>query len=188
MLSIINGNLWGGFIADLLYVNLVPPGNFLDIIGDKRNLGSTFGLSQIDWFLLQKAQCRRTFKGAGRILLRHVVVAASRWHHDFHLRSFKFVPSQLASCEGTRVPQGTKDEFWQGIDQNRPTTFSTTAFSDKSRSNSKNVKTKTNKMMGWIENGPKKIWPDFSSVKPFRQKRQCRVLDLSVLCSQPSKI
>ncbi len=31
---------------------------------------------------------------------------------------------------------------------------STTAFSDKSHSNSKNVKAKTNTMMGWIENGP----------------------------------
>ena len=58
------------------------------------------------------------------------------------------------SCEGFRVPQGTEDEFWQGIDQNRPTKFPTTAFSDKSHSNSKNVKTKINKMMGWIENGP----------------------------------
>jgi len=38
-------------------------------------------------------------------------------------------------------------------DQNRPTKFPTTAFSDKSHSNSKKVKTKKNKMMGWIENG-----------------------------------
>jgi hypothetical protein len=64
------------------------------------------------------------------------------------------VPTQQVSCEGTRVPKGTKDEFWQGIDQNRPTKFPTTAFSDKSRSNSKKVKKKTTKMMGMIENGP----------------------------------
>ncbi len=52
----------------------------------------------------------------------------------------------------------TLDEFWRGIDQKRPTKFPTTVFSDKSHSNSKNVKTKINKkMMGWIENGPKKI-------------------------------
>jgi len=38
--------------------------------------------------------------------------------------------------------------------KNRPTKFPTTAFSDKSHSNSKKVKTKKNKMMGWIENGP----------------------------------
>ncbi len=50
--------------------------------------------------------------------------------------------------------QGTEDESWQGIDKNRPTKFPTTEFSDKSHSNSKNVKTKINKMMGWIENGP----------------------------------
>ena len=56
------------------------------------------------------------------------------------------------SCEGFRVPQGY--ECWWGIDQNRPTKFPTTAFSDKSHSYSKNVKTKINKMMGWIENGP----------------------------------
>jgi hypothetical protein len=32
--------------------------------------------------------------------------------------------------EGFRVlvPQGTEDEFWRGIDQNRPTKFPTTAF------------------------------------------------------------
>jgi hypothetical protein len=58
------------------------------------------------------------------------------------------------SCDGTTVPQGTKDEFWRGIDQNRPTKLPTTAFSDKSHYNSKKVKTKKNKMMGWIENGP----------------------------------
>jgi len=33
-------------------------------------------------------------------------------------------------------------------------TLPTTAFSDKSHYNSKKVKTKKNKMMGWIENGP----------------------------------
>ncbi len=57
----------------------------------------------------------------------------------------------------TVVPRGTEDEFWRGIDQNRPTKFPTTAFSDKSHSKSKKVKTKKNKMMGWIENGPTKI-------------------------------
>ncbi len=41
--------------------------------------------------------------------------------------------------------QGTEDEFWQGIDQNRPTKFPTTEFSDKSHSNSKNVKTRRTK-------------------------------------------
>jgi len=45
------------------------------------------------------------------------------------------------------IPRGTEDEFWQGIDQNRPTKFPTTAFSDKRNSNSKKVKTKKNKMM-----------------------------------------
>ncbi len=50
MLSIVNGNLWGGFIADLSYVNFVPLGDFLDINGDIINLGSTFGRSQIDLF------------------------------------------------------------------------------------------------------------------------------------------
>ena len=36
-----------------------------------------------------------------------------------------------------------------------PTTqFPTTAFSDKIPSNSKKVKTKRNRMMGWIEKGP----------------------------------
>ncbi len=83
-------------------------------------------------------KCRTTIEGAGRIFLRHAVVAASRWHHDFNRRSFKFVPTQLVSCEGTRVPQGTEDEFWWRIDQNRPTKLPTTAFSDKSHSNSKN--------------------------------------------------
>ena len=66
--------------------------------------------------------------------------------------------AQQVSCTGTleyfTCLQGTKDQFWQEIDQNRPTKFPTTAFSDKSHSNSKNVKTKINKMMGWIENGP----------------------------------
>ncbi len=42
------------------------------------------------------------------------------------------------------MPQGTEDEFWRGIDHNRPTKFPTTAFSDKSHSNSKNVKTMIN--------------------------------------------
>jgi hypothetical protein len=68
------------------------------------------------------------------------------------------VPTQQVSCDGiSRVllhTSGTKDEFWRGINQNRPTKFPTTAFSDKSHSNSKKVKTKKNKMMGWIENGP----------------------------------
>jgi hypothetical protein len=68
------------------------------------------------------------------------------------------VPTQQVSCDGTLeyfyIPQGTEDEFWRGINQNRPTKFPTTAFSDKSHSNSKKVKTKKNKMMGWIENGP----------------------------------
>jgi hypothetical protein len=52
------------------------------------------------------------------------------------------------SCEGFRVPQpqGTEDEFWRGIDQNRPTKIPTTAFLDKS------LKTTKNKMMGLIEN------------------------------------
>jgi hypothetical protein len=58
------------------------------------------------------------------------------------------------SCDGTTVPQGTEDEFWQGINQNRPTKLPTTAFSDKSHNYRKKVKTKKNKMMGWIENGP----------------------------------
>ena len=67
--------------------------------------------------------------------------------------------AQQVSCTGTleyfTCLQGTKDQFWQGIDQtNQPTKFPTTAFSDKSHSNSKNVKTKINKMMGWIENRP----------------------------------
>jgi len=52
------------------------------------------------------------------------------------------------------IPRGTEDEFWQRIDQNRSTKLPTTAFSDKSHSNSKKVKTKKNKMRGWIENGP----------------------------------
>jgi hypothetical protein len=92
------------------------------------------------------------------------------------------VPTQQVSCDGTLeyfyiprggtedldefwhgtleyfyIPRGGTedlDEFWRGIDQNRPTKFPTTAFSDKSHSNSKKVKTKKNKMMGWIENGP----------------------------------
>jgi len=70
------------------------------------------------------------------------------------------VPTQHVSCDGTPeyfyILRGTEDEFWQGIDQNRPTKFPTTAFSDKSNSNtnSKKVKTKKNKMMGWIENRP----------------------------------
>ena len=46
--------IYGGFIADLSYVNLVPHGDFLDINGDKINLGSTFCRSQIDLFLPQK--------------------------------------------------------------------------------------------------------------------------------------
>ncbi len=46
------------------------------------------------------------------------------------------------------IHRGTEDEFWRGIDQNRPAKFPTTAFSDKSRSNSKKVKTKTKRMMG----------------------------------------
>ena len=66
--------------------------------------------------------------------------------------------AQQVSCDGTleyfTYFQGTEDEFWQEIDQNRPTKFPTTAFSDKSHSNSKKVKTKKNKMMVWIENGP----------------------------------
>jgi hypothetical protein len=33
------------------------------------------------------------------------------------------MPTQLVSCEGTRVPQGTKDEFWQGIDRADQTNF-----------------------------------------------------------------
>jgi len=70
------------------------------------------------------------------------------------------VPTQQVSCDGTLeyfyIPRGTEDEFWRGIDQNRPTKFPTTAFSDNSHSNSKKVKTKKNKMMGWIENGPEK--------------------------------
>ena len=36
----------GGFIADLSYLNFVPLGDFLDINGDKINLGSTFGRSR----------------------------------------------------------------------------------------------------------------------------------------------
>ncbi len=88
------------------------------------------------------ARCRRTFVGARRILLWHAVV----------------VPTQQVSCDGTLeyfyIPRGTEDEFWRGIDQNRPTKFPTTVSSDKSHSNSKKVKTKKNKMMGWIENGP----------------------------------
>ena len=45
-------------------------------------------------------------------------------------------------------------------------------------SNSKKVK---NKMMGWIENGPSKFWPDFSSINTLPPKSKCGVLDLSVL-------
>jgi hypothetical protein len=67
------------------------------------------------------------------------------------------IPGEV-SCDGTleyfTYFQGIEDEFRQGIDQNRPTKFPTTVFSDKSHSNSKNVKTKKNKMMGWIENEP----------------------------------
>jgi hypothetical protein len=59
----------------------------------------------------------------------------------------------------TGVPQGTEDEFWQGINRADQPKFPTTEFSDKSHSNnSKNGVTKINKiMMGWIENGPYKI-------------------------------
>ncbi len=46
--------------------------------------------------------------------------------------------------EYLKVP---KMSFWRGIDHNRPTKFPTTAFSDKSHSNSKNVKTKINKRL-----------------------------------------
>ncbi len=60
--------------------------------------------------------------------------------------------AQQVSCDGTleyfayiKVPKTTR------IDQPK---FPTTAFSDKSRSNSKKVKTKTTKMMCLIENGP----------------------------------
>jgi hypothetical protein len=49
--------------------------------------------------------------------------------------------TQQVSCDGTLeyiyIPPGTEDEFWRGIDQNRPTKFSTIAFSDKSHSNSR---------------------------------------------------
>jgi len=66
---------------------------------------------------------------------------------------FTFVMlTQQVSCDGTLqyfyIPRGTEDKFWRGK-------FPTTAFSDKSHSNSKKVKTKMNKMMGWIENGHK---------------------------------
>ena len=58
------------------------------------------------------------------------------------------MPTQQVSCDGTLeyfyIPRGTKDEFCQGIDQNRPTKVPTTAFSDKSHSNNKKVKTKKN--------------------------------------------
>jgi hypothetical protein len=79
----------------------------------------------------------------------------------YHSMIFTFVvPTQQVSCDGTYIleyfyiPRGTEDEFWRGIDQNRQTKFPATAFSDKCHSNSKKVKTKKNKMMGWIENGP----------------------------------
>jgi hypothetical protein len=49
--------------------------------------------------------------------------------------------TQQVSCDGTLeyfyIPRGTEDEFWREIDQNRPTKFSTIAFSDKSHSNSR---------------------------------------------------
>jgi len=84
------------------------------------------------------------------------------------------VPTQQVSCDGTLeyfyIPRGTEDEFWRGIDQNQPTKFPTTAFSDKSHSNSKYAKTKINKMMGWIENGQKTFDLIFRPSTPSRHK------------------
>jgi hypothetical protein len=55
-----------------------------------------------------------------------------------------------------------------------------TAFSDPIRWNREKEKTKTKKMMGWIENGPKKSGGDFLSVNSFPPKLKRYVLDLSV--------
>jgi len=68
------------------------------------------------------------------------------------------VPTQQVSCDGTleyfKYLEVPKMNFGKEL-TNRQTKFPTTAFSDKSHSNRKNVKTKINKMMGWIENGSK---------------------------------
>ncbi len=79
-------------------------------------------------------------------------VSLTPWFSPSSCRHNRLVETVLSRV--LYIPWGTEDEFWRGIDENRPTKFLTTAFSDKNHSNSKNVKTKINKMMSWIENGP----------------------------------
>jgi hypothetical protein len=58
-------------------------------------------------------------------------------------------------------------------------------FSDPIHQNREKEKTKTKKMMGWIENGPKKSGGGFLSVNSFPPKLKRYLLDLSVLYKRP---
>ena len=87
------------------------------------------------------------------------------------------MPTQLVSCEGTRVPQGTKDEFWQGIDRADQTNFPPQHILTKAMVSRQRL----TKWWVGLKMDLKKIWPDFLSVNTFPPKSQCDVLDLSVL-------
>jgi hypothetical protein len=53
-------------------------------------------------------------------------------------------------------------------------------FSDQIHSDSKKIKTKRKRMMGWIINGPTKYQADFLSVNTFLPKPTILLLDLSL--------
>jgi hypothetical protein len=79
--------------------------------------------------------------GIPRVEYLEVLLRAQQVSCDCTLEYFTYleVPKMSFGKESTRT--------------NQPI-FPPQCFSDKSHSNSKNVKTKTNKMMGQIENGP----------------------------------
>ena len=64
---------------------------------------------------------------------------------------------------------------------NREAQFFATAFSDQSLSNHKNNQTKTNQMMGWIENRPNKFLNRNFVRQTLPPKQRCYVLCLPVL-------
>jgi hypothetical protein len=63
----------------------------------------------------------------------------------------------VAVLQYLRVQKRRYVEFWQGRVSHEPTEFPTTVFSYQPRNNSKKDKTKTSRMMGWIEIRPNKF-------------------------------
>jgi hypothetical protein len=74
--------------------------------------------------------------------------------------SFYSSSCQTGSCDSIKVLTSTKKKVPRVLARrmsHEPTKNHTSAFSDKIRNNSKKDKTKTSRMVGWIESRPKKF-------------------------------